>query len=69
MSQFFCHFSFTTTFRDKILYETNIFLQTEVKFELQINFQNDILIVNRIDDECKYHRMIFVGIYLFNAGW
>ena len=37
-SQSFCHFSFTTTFPDKIFYQANTSLQTEVKVELQINF-------------------------------
>ena len=48
--KFFRHFSPTTTFPDKIFYQTNTFLLTETKVELQINFYNDISIVNRIDD-------------------
>ena len=36
--QLFCHFSFTTTFPDKIFYQTKAFLQTEAKVELQIKF-------------------------------
>ena len=31
-------FSFTTTFPDKIFYQTKTFLQTEANVELQINF-------------------------------
>ena len=49
-SQLFRHFSFTTTFPDEIFYQTKTFLQTEAKVELQINFYNDISIVNRADD-------------------
>ena len=37
-SQLSRHFSFTTTFPDKIFYQTKTFLQTEAKVELQINF-------------------------------
>ena len=36
-SQFFRHFSYTTIFLNKIFYQKNTFLQTEVKVELQIN--------------------------------
>ena len=46
----FCHFSFATTFPDEIFYQRNTFLQTELKVELQINFWNDISIINKIDD-------------------
>ena len=49
-SQFFRQFPFTTTFPDKVFCQTNTFLQTEVKVELPINFQNGISMVNRIDD-------------------
>ena len=37
-SQLFCHFSPTTTFPDKIFYQTNTFLQLEVKVELGDKF-------------------------------
>ena len=37
-SQIFWHFSPTATFHDKILYQTNTFLQTEAKVELGDKF-------------------------------
>ena len=37
-SQLFCHFSLTTSFPNKIFYQTNTFLQAEVKVQLEDKF-------------------------------